>query len=440
MSDATIKVSADTREADRALGRLQNSLGALATGAGIAAFARISDAATELSNKLNQVSKSSTQTSMIFSQLVNVANNARTPLGQTGDLFFRIAKSADQLGISQNQALQTTELVAKAISASGISAAEASGPLLQLGQALQSGRLQGDELRSIMEGLPPVARALATSLGVPIGALKELGAQGKISGRQVVDAILQARDSIEKDFGKTTMTIGQAITVLSNNFTVLINKFNESSGASSGIVKAITYVSSAINYLGDNAKTIGYIIDILMFIPILRGIKLLAVGLRGVGAYFTNFSYIVRDGAGAISGFLKYSISQWKSFRTQASGLAQPFVNALDMIIRPLGQFGALLLKISASFLKNFKAPIAAGLMYISGLLDPLINKFKEITGLGGAEVSVDTGGANAKLNSLRARQEQSAKKQWLLQPKYNRNKIKTWRSLSRDCVTPILN
>ena len=85
MSDATIKVSADTREADRALGRLQNSLGALATGAGIAAFARISDAATELSNRLNQVSKSSTQTSMIFNQLVNVANNARTPLGQTGE-------------------------------------------------------------------------------------------------------------------------------------------------------------------------------------------------------------------------------------------------------------------------------------------------------------------------------------------------------------------
>jgi len=133
MADAVLRVRADTTQAERALGNLQSALGGLVTLATAKALAGIADAATNLSNKLNQISNSTAQTNLLFNELVQVANNARTPLATTGDLFFRIARSADTLGISQREALTVTELVSKGISASGMSAQEASGPLLQFG-------------------------------------------------------------------------------------------------------------------------------------------------------------------------------------------------------------------------------------------------------------------------------------------------------------------
>ena len=76
----------------------------------------------------------------------------------------------------------------KAAIASGASSAEASAGLLQLKQALASGRLQGDELRSVLESLPALTQALASQLGVSVGELKKLGSEGKITSDVIFEA------------------------------------------------------------------------------------------------------------------------------------------------------------------------------------------------------------------------------------------------------------
>lgn len=379
MADAVLRVRADTTQAERALGNLQTALGALASFATVRALAGIADAATNLSNKLNQISNSTAQTNLLFNELIQVANNARTPLASTGDLFFRIAKNADTLGISQREALTVTELVSKGISAAGISAAEASGPLLQFGQALQSGRFQGDELRSILEGLPVVAKAVADSLNVPIGALKSLGSQGKISAKQVIDAILQAQGVIEKDFGRTVVTIGGSITILSNNFTAFIKKLDESKGATSGITKAIGYLSDFINFLGDNIEAVATIFSLLLLIPMVRGISLLAKGFFALSSRVTSIGYAFKDITSSVAAFGTNVAKFFKSMVTQISGSAQPIAGVFDAVFRAIFLPLAALLKLVASSLKNFTGPIAVAVAYISGLLDPLIAKIKSI-------------------------------------------------------------
>jgi tape measure domain-containing protein len=383
-NDATLRVGADTRDAERALGRLQNALSAVATSAVISGFVKLSDQATELSNRLNQVTESATQNNIIFSRLVTIANSARTPLSQTGDLFFRIARSADQLGISQAQALQATETVAKAISASGISAAEAAGPLLQLGQALQSGRLQGDELRSILEGLPPVARALADSLGVPIGELKRLGAEGKLSSQAVIQAILAARDTVDRDFGKTVATVSQAFTVLVNNLTNLVKKFNDASGAGNTIAKAIGYISSAIVFLGDNIEIVKIAVDVLLFGVLLRGVLLAGKAIMSLGQAITGIAYFFRDAATKAGGFFTYVTTQFKSVVTQASGVAQPFANLLDRVFRPMALVLSTIVKYIGSIVKNFAPVIGTAVAAVTGLFDNLWDSVKNFLGIGG--------------------------------------------------------
>ena len=401
---ATLRVRADTAQAERALGKLQTALGALVTVGAARALADIADQATLLRNRLNQVSASQAQTNLLFSKLVQVANTARTPLSQTGDLFFRIARSADSLGISQNEALLATELVSKAISSAGISAAEAAGPLLQLGQALQSGKLQGDELRSILEGLPPVSRALARSLGVPIGALKELGAQGKISSKQVIDAILEAKDVIEQDFGKTTITIGQSVTVLGNSFTRFIDNLNNTTAATSSIGRAIIYLTTFINFLGDNIDLVIAAFQLLLAIPIFRFLTTLSRGLFAAGANArATFEAIQKGGKTAFELFGFWAgrfISFFKKMWVADVG------GGVNNVYNKFNALRYLFAKVTGSFIRNFKGPITAGLLFITGLLDPVINKIKEFFGIeSGFERN------EAKLNSLKARTELAAKR-----------------------------
>jgi tape measure domain-containing protein len=385
MADATLRIDADTRPAERALGGLQKSLSALATGAVTAAFVKFADQATELSNRLNQVSQSTEQTGILFSRLVGVANASRTPLTTTGDLFFRIARSAEALGISQNQALQATETVAKAISASGISAQEASGPLLQLGQALQSGRLQGDELRSILEGLPPVAKALADSLGVPIGELKRLGSEGKLSSQAVIQAILAARDTIERDFGKTTSTIAGQFTVLTNNFTVFVDRLNKSSGATTAIGRAFNYVISVINFLGDNIEAIITIIEILGTIflagKIIQGIKLAAGLIVKLGNQIKSVGYIFTDFAAGAAGVFKNIVAFWRSAATTLQRHADEFGSGFTYVWKAIYVYFGTVIKSIGSFFLNLAGPIAIATGYITGFFDRAIEGANTLLG-----------------------------------------------------------
>lgn len=274
MAEAKIRITADTRQAeaalgniDRALSGLQRTSGLVSTALGglVAAFSagaliKFSDEVTSVRNRLNQLADTQEGVNAQFNALVGIALSARTPLSQTADLYFRIAKNADALGISQREAATITQSVSKAITAAGISAQESSGALLQLGQALQSGRFQGDELRSILENLPPVANALAKSLGVPIGALKELGSQGRITAQDFVKAMREAKDSIDQDFARTIPTISQSFEQLRTSFALAFDRFEQGTQTSQSLSRAIQIAAGAVLLFADNIdKLLPYI-------------------------------------------------------------------------------------------------------------------------------------------------------------------------------------
>jgi tape measure domain-containing protein len=97
--------------------------------------------------------------------------------------YSSISRATQDLGVSSEQTLRLTETLAKAITISGVSAQSANAAMIQLSQGLSSGTLRGEELNSIMEQTPRVARALAQGLGVGIGALREMGKEGKLTPR-----------------------------------------------------------------------------------------------------------------------------------------------------------------------------------------------------------------------------------------------------------------
>lgn len=126
------------------------------------------------------------------------------------DSFARLARNADALGASRESILKLSETIQKLGAVSGASRGEIASGLIQLSQALASGKLNGDELRSIMENMPALAKAIADGLGISVGQIRALGAAGELTSAKVFDAILKASAKANEEFANLPDTVERA--------------------------------------------------------------------------------------------------------------------------------------------------------------------------------------------------------------------------------------
>ncbi|MNS07282.1 hypothetical protein D3C72_387210 [compost metagenome] len=209
------------------------------------------DAWTAAANKLAAAGVATSDLAARQEDLVKIANASRTGAQETIALYSRLTIATQEMGASASDAMRLTELMNKAFQSSGSSTQEAASAALQLSQALASGVLQGDELRSLRENAPLLAKAIADAMGVSIGALKELGAEGKITSAVVMKAILAAGDSIEARFGATTMTVSQSLTILNNEIGKFVGQADSSLSATERMAQAIAALAGNLSTVAD---------------------------------------------------------------------------------------------------------------------------------------------------------------------------------------------
>lgn len=227
-------------------------------GVGLSATAILgaADAYTVLQNKLQNVSDSAAQVDEITNRLFETANRTRTPVQETAQAFTRFDMALKHLGKSQDDSLRLTETINKMLVVSGATANEAGSALLQLSQAFNKGKLDGDEFRSVMELMPNATDAIAKRLGVTRGELLKLAPEGKITAQVMFDAFTAAAAGIDAKFGKTVPTLLQAMTVLRNNATQTFGEMNKSLGITAGLSKALIF-------LAENMKTVAFVVAVL---------------------------------------------------------------------------------------------------------------------------------------------------------------------------------
>lgn len=183
-----------------------------------------SDSFVNLQNKLAVVTDSSEELKRVTADLYKQSQANRISFEGTAALYSRLANTTAEMGISQAQLLAFTDQLGKAVKISGASAAEANNAMIQLSQGLASGTLRGDELRSVLEQLPTVADVIAKGLGVTRGRLRELGAEGKITSKDIIRSFSLAEAELNDKFGKTVPTIADAITKLQNTLVMFAAK------------------------------------------------------------------------------------------------------------------------------------------------------------------------------------------------------------------------
>lgn len=176
----------------------------------------------------------------LYDKVFATALATRTELGETSNLVYKLLMSG-AFGSNKDspaQALGMANIINKALVAGGGTAEENSRALLQLNQALASGVLQGDELRSIREQAPYLAKMLAEGLGklddkyigTTIGDLKELGAAGELTTQRVVQALAAMGPEIEAAYENMPRTFGQAMTQMGSLWTYFLHQLSLADG------------------------------------------------------------------------------------------------------------------------------------------------------------------------------------------------------------------
>lgn len=189
------------------------------------------DAWTLAGNKIAAAQVISGKQARSLDDLNKIATVTRSGITETVDLYAKLLKATSGVAKNEQEVATATEVVNKAFKAGGAAASEQSAGILQLSQALGSGLLQGDELRSIRENAPLIAQAIANEFQTTIGGLKQLGADGKLSVERVFKAILDAKPQIDKAFDSTNATIGDSIGLVNNALTSFVGKLSDVSGA-----------------------------------------------------------------------------------------------------------------------------------------------------------------------------------------------------------------
>lgn len=212
------------------LGTALSMVGLAAAGM-TAAIVRSSDEMTNLANKSRVFAKSNDQAANRMATVISVARTMNMQLSGVADVMQRVSMSADQVGLSNEQVTKMVSNLAKATMLSGATSQEATGALRQFGQALAANRLSGQELNSVLEQTPMIARIIADSMGVAVGELRALGKEGRITATVMKDALAGSIDDLDAKFDKFEFPIAALLVSIRREAVILIDNFSKLTNA-----------------------------------------------------------------------------------------------------------------------------------------------------------------------------------------------------------------
>lgn len=225
---------------------LTGVLASLGLGLGLREFADLSDAFTQVNNRLRLVTRAGNEFASVQARLLQQAKDNFVAFESQAEVFQRVAKGAGEVGLSTEAALKATEAVAIAIRLSGVSAEAARNAVIQFGQGLAAGAIRGDELRSVLEQTPALAQALATALGTTVGQLRAFGEAGKITTAAIIPGLGKQLDELRARAELLTPTFSQAFENLRTSLVIAVGDFNEVSDSAGTFTTAIQEVAEAV--------------------------------------------------------------------------------------------------------------------------------------------------------------------------------------------------
>lgn len=255
----------------RSLGFLSAFGLALGSGAIVRGILDMSSAYEVMNSRLRLVLGSQNAANIAQREIVNIAVATGRDLDGTAKLYEKAARAAEQFGKDQALAGKITEAFSNSIRLSGASTQEAYAAQVQFGQALASGRLQGDEFRSLMENNSVFMYEFAKAAGSSVTELRKMGSEGKLSSEFLFDTMtkkgadgLNLLERLNKMAGEIPLTFRQSAASLGSQVTAIVGELAKMVGGSSDplgtfgpIIRSLQRLTQEIRNTNEEATALG---------------------------------------------------------------------------------------------------------------------------------------------------------------------------------------
>ena len=341
--------------------------------------------------------KNQQESLMVQKELYRMAIDTRQAYASTATLYASVARNSSELGKSAEDVLGFTEDVSRAMMIGGGSAASQQAALIQLGQALGSGVLRGDELNSIMEQAPRLAKAIAEGMGTTIGQLRVLGKEGQLTAIDVFDAIRKSSEKLKREMGKIPWTVNQAGVRVSNALGNLFSKLEKKTGVVSSIAKGFASIGDYIDNIDIDNFVAGFQLLVIyasaFFVvskwnSLLTGMKLLKdviLGIKDAYLLATGAQVVFRSGS---ARSIAMAIVPFAKFALIAAAIAIVILAIQDLYVwieggdsvigRHVGSWKDFIKELSRRW-EQWKDEFSKSIAPLVSAIQPFINTFKDI-------------------------------------------------------------
>lgn len=204
-----------------------------------------------IQQRLDQVSGSSEEVDLVFNKLATSSQRLRQPLTQMSELYTKLRQSNENVGLSVSETLKVTEAFSAALRLSGATGQTAASALLQFGQAMAKGNLDGDEFRTIAENNSEVLLVLQRRYGKTREEILKMREEGQLTARMMSDALIAEFDNLINRANKLPPTLGQGATAISNALLIVLTNSEDAREAIGKLGTAMVGVADLIQENGD---------------------------------------------------------------------------------------------------------------------------------------------------------------------------------------------
>lgn len=281
-----------TSAADGLLGKVKGIVATLAAGAGAKALLGLSDKLTSTTARLSFLVDDGGSVDELEQKIMASAQRSRAAYLDTASAIASMGANAGRAFESNDELIAFMEQVNKQFVIGGATAEGQSAAMLQLTQAMAAGALRGEELNSILENAPGIARAIESYMGVAEGSIKSYAEEGLITADVVKNALLSVADETNAKFESMPMTWAQICTKIQNTalaaFEPVLTRLNQVANSA----QFNTVIDGAINGLAMLASVATGVLDLL---------------INGASFVVDNWSWISPIVYGLVAAFIAYN-------------------------------------------------------------------------------------------------------------------------------------
>ena len=287
---------------DDKVGKAKNLAATIGASVGLKKLIELSDQMTSTTARLNFIVDDGGSVEALEAKIMASAQRSRAAYLDTASAIASMGANAGAAFTSNDELIAFMEQVNKQFVIGGASAQGQAAAMLQLTQAMAAGALRGEELNSILENAPGIARAIEQYMGIAEGSIKSYAEKGAVSATVVKNALLSIADETNAKFNGMAMTWGQVWTQMGNI-----------------ALKVTRPLLTAINWLANNLSVIG---------PILLGLGTAFLVFQ-VAAHWTQIAAVATAAYHAVVNLLSIGFGVLTGNTEAASAAVSTFNSAL---------------------------------------------------------------------------------------------------------------